>query len=237
MEYWLTPQPSNHSWSAPRGTGKARRLPVDELTPFCLISQFSGKNGTMRFTKTEIIAALEREDKSYRLGMMCTHWIRDVELYTARAADLASKLYMQAGDQWISTHDPAPLLADPMKRELLSSDFLLNYLHTLIRAPFELLSDYCEDYDRAVSAGSLLNEMKSQPRYGVAYIVRNAVSHNFRVELGKMRDRIPIPWRTVTITEDMEGQPMTAAIFWHKPGYELVLEMRAFAEKLPEAAA
>jgi hypothetical protein len=52
-----------------------------------------------------------------------------------------------------------------------------------------------------------------------------------------MRDRLPVKWGTVTITEDMEGQPMTAAIFWHRPGYELFLEMRAFAETLPGAAA
>jgi hypothetical protein len=102
----------------------------------------------MRFTKAEILAAFEREDRSYRLGMMCTHWIRDVERYTPNAADLAPNLYMQAGDRWISNNDLAELLIDPMKRELLSSDFLLTYLHTLIRAPFELLSDYCEDFDK-----------------------------------------------------------------------------------------
>jgi hypothetical protein len=190
----------------------------------------------MRFTKTDILAAFEREDRAYRLGMMCTHWIRDVERYTPSAADLAPTLHMQTGDRWISNNDLAILLIDPMKRELLSSDFLLTYLHTLIRAPFELLSDYCEDFDKAVPGRSLLNEMKSTPWYSVAYIVRNAVSHNFRIELGKMRNRLPIKWGTVTFTEDMEGLPMTAAIFWHKPGYELFLEMWAFAETLPGAA-
>jgi hypothetical protein len=44
----------------------------------------------MRFTKAEILAAFEREDRSYRLGMMCTHWIRDVEHYTPNAAELGS---------------------------------------------------------------------------------------------------------------------------------------------------
>jgi hypothetical protein len=79
--------------------------------------------------------------------------------------------------------------------------------------------------------------MKSTPWYGVAYIVRNAVSHNFHIEPGKLRDKLPIRWKTVTITAEMEGRPMTAEIFWHKPGYELFLEMRAFAEALPEVPA
>ncbi len=189
----------------------------------------------MRFTKTEIIAAFEREDRAYRLGMMCTHWIRDIERYTPNAADLAPKLHMQAGDRWISNDDLAALLTDPMKREMLSSDFLLTYLHTLIRAPFELLSDYCEDFDKAAPGRALLSKMKSEPWYAVAYIVRNAVSHNFHIEFGKFRDQLPIRWRTVVFAKEMEGQPMTATIFWHKPGYELFLEMRAFAGALPDA--
>jgi hypothetical protein len=109
----------------------------------------------MRFSKAGILEAFEREDRSYRLGTMCTHWIRDIERYTPNAADLAPALNMQAAGRWISYGDLAPLLSDPMKREILSSEFLLTYLHTLIRAPFELLSDYCEDFDRALPGQSL----------------------------------------------------------------------------------
>ena len=188
----------------------------------------------MRFPKTEIVQAFEREDRSYRLGMMCTHWIRDVERYAPSAANLAPTLNMLVNDRLISNSDLADLLQEPHKRELLSSDFLLTYLHTLIRAPFELLSDYCEDFDQAASGSSLLSQLKSQQWYAVAYIVRNAVSHNFRIEVGRMRSKLPIRWRTVEITAQMDGQPMTAAIFWHRPGYELFLEMRAFADALPE---
>ncbi len=35
----------------------------------------------MRFTKAEILQTFSREDRSYRLGILCTHWIRDVERY------------------------------------------------------------------------------------------------------------------------------------------------------------
>ncbi len=141
----------------------------------------------MRFSKTEIIQTFDREDRSYRLGMMCTHWIRDVERYAPSAAGLAATLNMVVNDRLISNADLATLLQDPHKRELLSSEFLLTYLHTMIRAPFELLSDYCEDFDQITPSSSLLSQLKAQPWYAVAYIVRNAVSHNFRIELGKMR--------------------------------------------------
>jgi hypothetical protein len=187
----------------------------------------------MRFSKGEILNAFEREDRSYRLALLCTHWIRDIEHYAPNAATLARNLHMQVDGKWISDADLAELLENPMKRELLSSDFMLTYLHTLIRAPFELLSDYCEDFDKAVSGGTLLSQMKSAPWHNVAYIVRNAVSHNFHIEAGRLREKLPICWRTVTITEKMVGQPMTAAIFWHKPGYELFLEMQGFAQGMP----
>lgn len=191
----------------------------------------------IRFAKAEILQAFAREDRSYRLGILCTHWIRDVERYAPNAAALARSLHMQTDSKMVSDADLAVLLEDPVKRELLSSDFLLTYLHTLIRAPFELLLDYCEDFDKAAPGQSLLSEMKSAPWYGVAYIVRNAVSHNFHIEFGRSRDKLPIKWRTITITEEMEGQSMTAAIFWHRPGYELFLEMQAFAAAMPEVPA
>jgi hypothetical protein len=191
----------------------------------------------IRFTKSEILQAFAREDKSYRLGLLCTHWIRDVERYAPNAASLARNLHMQCDSKMISNADLATLLEDPTKRELLSSDFLLTYLHTLIRVPFELLSDYCAEFDQTVPSGLLLAKMKSSPWYGVAYIVRNAVSHNFHIELGRTRTQLPVSWRTITITEEMEGRPMTAEVFWHRPGYELFLEMRAFAEAMPERPA
>jgi hypothetical protein len=89
----------------------------------------------MRFTKQEILQSFEREDKSYRLGILCTHWIRDAEHYTPNAATLAHNLNMKTDGKWVLNSDLAVLLEDPLKRELLSSDFLLTYLHTLIRPP------------------------------------------------------------------------------------------------------
>jgi hypothetical protein len=188
----------------------------------------------MRFSKVEILETFKREDKSYRLGLLCTHWIRNIQGYKPNAATLARGLTMQTEENLVSNGDLATALDDPRARELLSSDFLLTYLHTLIRAPLELLTDYCEDFDRAQSDRRLLKELKSMRWHGVASIVRNAVSHNFRIELGKFRGRTPIAWRNILITEEMDGQPITSEIFWHRSGYELFLEMRSFAEALPE---
>jgi len=45
-----------------------------------------------------------------------------------------------------------------------------------------------------------------------------------------MRDQLPILLENRSLYQELEGQPMTATIFWHKPDYEPFLEMRAFAD-------
>jgi hypothetical protein len=141
---------------------------------------------------------------------------------------------MEARGRWISYADLAGLLEQPMTREFAASDFLLSQLHALIRAPFELLMDYCEDYDKEVPTRHLLKELKETPWYDFTRLIRNAISHNFRFEFRDPdKRRMPITWMHISLTEDLHGKPMTHESFWHKPGYELFLAMRHFAEALP----
>ena len=60
--------------------------------------------------------------------------------------------------------------------------------------------------DRSRPGIRLLNELKSTPWYGVGSIMRNSVSRNFRIELGKFRERVPVAWRNVPITKG-DGRP------------------------------
>lgn len=144
---------------------------------------------------------------------------------------------MQALGKWISYSDIADLLEQDATRFSITTDFALNQLHALIRAPFELLSDYCEDYDKAVAEGRLVADFRGAPWYDFARIIRNAASHNFRFHFSKGdRGRLPVTWHGISLTEELDGKAMTYEFFWHKPGYELFLEMRAFAEALPELA-
>jgi hypothetical protein len=192
----------------------------------------------MRFTKEEVLAALDREENCYRLAILSTHWLRDTAHYQPSAADEARGFRMQAGEQWIAFADLADQLGDPLAREVLSSDLLLTHLHALIRGPFELLSDYCEDYDKVLFSGRLREQMQATGWYAFTRMIRNAVSHNFHFDFSERdRRRLPLSWNGVTLTEDMHGRPITYEALWHKPGYELFREMRAFAEALPEPPA
>ena len=188
----------------------------------------------MRFTKQEVLAAFEREDTSYRLAILSTHWLRNTAPFKPSAAHEAKGLSMRVGGQWVSFSDIAERL-EQQGREAVVSDFILTQLHALIRAPLELLDDYCEDYDKEVPGAELVTRLRTLPWYWFAKVIRNAVSHNFRYVFGKRdRQRLPLSWNGITLTEDLDGKPITYETFWHKTGYELFLQMRTFAEALPE---
>jgi hypothetical protein len=189
----------------------------------------------MRFTKAEVIAEFARQDRSYRLAVISTHWLRGGSHYKPSAIEEARGLRMVALGREIPYSDLAELLQDDATQPIVTSDFILNQLHALIRAPFELLRDYCEDYDKAAPGHQLVQRLQKSPWYQFTRLVRNAVSHNFRYDFRDSdKKRMPITWRGITLTEDWHGKPITYETFWHKPGYELFLEMRAFAEALPE---
>jgi hypothetical protein len=192
----------------------------------------------MRFTKSDILEEFNRQDRSYRLAIICSHWLQGGTQYKPSAVDEARRLRMQALDKWISYSDLADLLERDPTRLVITADFVLNQLHALVRAPFELLSDYCEDFDKAVPDSQLVTAFRAADWYEFARIIRNTVSHNFHFRFSKYdRSRLPIMWRGISLTADLEGKTMTYESFWHKPGYELFLAMRGFAEALPEPPA
>ena len=185
----------------------------------------------MRFAKTEVLEWFDRQDRTYRLALLCTNWIRDIRGYKPSSSEEARGFSMKVRGRWLSFADLADMLEQQSSRDALSSDFILNQLHALIRAPFEILHNYCEDYDKTDPTRPLLEKMKAASWYEVARIIRNTISHNFHVQYKKTE---PITWNGITLSREMDGKAITYESLWHKSGYELFLEMRTFAEALPE---
>lgn len=188
----------------------------------------------MRLKKDEILDYFHREDKNYRLAILCTHWIRDTAPFTPSALSEAKSLSMTVAGRTVTFSDLALELEDRHRREMISSRFLLNHLHSLIRLPFELLKDYCEDFDKAAMQSVLEDRLKNMPWYQYTRLIRNAVSHNFRFVFGQSdKSKLPVIWNGITIDNNCDGKAITHETFWHRPGYELFLEMKTFADSLP----
>jgi hypothetical protein len=186
----------------------------------------------MRVAKTEILKCFDKQERSYRLALLCTYWIRDTAPYKPSVSETARGFRMNVRGQWLSFADLADVLEQQSSRDALSSDFVLNQLHALIRAPLGILEDYCKTYDKVDPTRCLWQEMRATPWFQFTRIVRNAISHNFHFHYGSS-DKLPITWNGITLSREMEGQPIAYEL-WHKKGYELFLEMKAFAEALPE---
>jgi hypothetical protein len=188
----------------------------------------------LRFSKREILEMFRRQDIAYRLSILSSHWLHGGAQYNPSAINDAHNLQMQVTDRWVSFSDIAALLEDNVARFNAVSDFTSAQLHAFIRAPFELLQDYCEDYDKVTAGRSLMTRMRETEWYFFARIMRNAISHNLLLGFNDAdRRRFPLMWRDIKLDESMEGKQVTD-VLGHKPALRLFLDMLAFAEALPD---
>jgi|ERR1700722_4101371 len=189
----------------------------------------------MRFTKADVLEAFQQQDISYRLAILSSHWLRGGAQYQPTARDEANSLSMIISGKEIRFADVGKMLGEHSTMIQTTSIFVLNQLHTTVRAPFELLRDYCEDYDGETQTELLVPRLQKASWFEFARLVRNAISHNFHFEfVASDRKKLPVTWNGITISGNLEGMPITYEIFAHRPGYELFLEMKAFADELPE---
>src|ERR1700730_16310915 len=157
----------------------------------------------MRFTKPDILDEFTRQDRSYRLAVISSHWLQGGAQYKPSAVEEARGLHMKVLDVWVSYSDLAALLEQDSSRFSITTDFVLNQLHALIRVPFELLTDYCEDYDRATPGRKMIKELRDADWYEYARAIRNTVSHNFRFDFSRYNpEQFPITWRRISLTAD-----------------------------------
>ena len=135
----------------------------------------------MRFSKAEVLEAFDREDTSYRLAVLSSHWLRDTARFKPNVADQARGLKMQVRGRWISYTDIADKFKQQKDRDLIVSDFLLTQLHNLIRAPLEILCDYCDDYDKHDPAAELLTGLY---RWRVSTTLSSAINSRSVFDIG-----------------------------------------------------
>ena len=177
-----------------------------------------------------------RQDAAYKAAYIASHWLRHTTNFKPSAVEEARGLWMNVDDDWIDFLDIAcELERDPTA---IVGDVTLNQLHATVRAPFELLNDYCEDFDKQLTPKRIVQLMQEQEWYWYAYGVRNAISHNFRFEFSAAyRRRLPVSWNGMTITSEMESKPLQPSEFSHGQGYRLFRAMRGFATTLPDLSA
>ena len=96
---------------------------------------------------------------------------------------------------------------------------------SLAKDAFELTRRHCKDAGR-------MAEMRAEPWYQFARLIRNYLAHKFLFEFNSHDIRLlPVTWRGRTITAAMNGEELPVAIFGWSEAWALFIDIRTFAER------
>ena len=144
-----------HRWTRPDRTAPRSRHVVLSAD----MSDLDSPVSPMRFTKAEVLDIFRRQDATYRLAILASHWLRGATNYKPSAAEEARSLAMEAAGKRIPFSD----LADELERDPgpIASEFVLNQLHASVRVPLEILTAYCLDHDRRTGHSALVPRLRA----------------------------------------------------------------------------
>ena len=139
---------------------------------------------------------------------------------------------LMAQAERLSSHVPSAgdLLRDDGLGPIATDFFRKMQLRGVVTLVFELIRDYCratEQQDALIAA----------PWYWHARIVRNCLSHDFRISYraDDIREALPVEWNERVFDESMEGQPLSMGHFDLNAVVELLEECIDFADGLADA--
>ena len=170
-------------------------------------------------TKNELVNKLTHTKNNYILGLAA------YSLFDSGRSYPLLQTHLAAFGQYVVTFDQvAVLLQNKKDRTIALKEFGKMLMRTFIKDSFEQIKDYCEDTGQYAA-------FKSQDWYEFARIIRNFLSHNCIFEFNKYdRERLPITWKEITITETMHGQSLDLSIFNYVQTWELFLQFEDFVQ-------
>jgi hypothetical protein len=119
----------------------------------------------------------------------------------------------------------ADLVTQTDARKTMCMNFNLLMKQDMVRTTYEHIAHYCEEH-------KCFDEMKKQPWWNFARVIRNTISHKNGARLHRWPDNAPdsATWRGHTISKSELGKDI---VFEPDEAFRLCDEMRTFAETLP----
>ena len=143
-------------------------------------------------------------------------------LESAEAPDILRRHRCGVGEFEIDLAGIADSFADQKQRKDMLLWFLPSLNKLLVTESFEAVKDFC-------AKSNTSKELKAEPWYEFARIIRNNLSHTFRFEFKKHdKKMLPVSWRGLAIDLNMDGKSLDLNFFGHKEGVQLVLDMEDF---------
>ncbi len=168
--------------------------------------------------KTELLAQLENAKNNYILGLAALALFGDSRTYT-----VLEEARCAFGTHSVEFSQVATLLRIDTDRAIAMKEFVNMLLRIPIKESFELLKNHCAETGQAPL-------LQNQPWYEFARVIRNSLSHNFRLQFRKHdRSLLPVTWRGRTIELAMDGAHLELSFFGYVQAWELFADFRDFA--------
>ena len=169
-------------------------------------------------SKPEISSTLMAHAENLRLA--------SVLRVLARSRDLASEFAAVVGSTPPDAFRPSlSLLQSREKLVHVADQMYLAIVRTALTDGLELTRDYCRRTEQVPI-------LKAQPWFQVFRLLRNALNHNLHFVFGS-EDRavLPVSWRDITISVDLDGKELTQDILDPATAIDWLAELDGFIEK------
>lgn len=113
----------------------------------------------------------------------------------------------------------------PVQREDSIRSLALLHLSSLVKDGFELTQHHAK-------VANKLQQMRAEPWYQFARMVRNCIAHSFLFEFRSYDLKLlPATWRGITIDAGMQSTELPSSMFGWAQAWQLFVDIRTFAEQ------
>ena len=171
-------------------------------------------------TKKELTSQLTNAKNNYVLGLTAISLFCNDQVYPILEQSRAT---FGAG-YTLDFKQVKNLLTNHADRDIAVKEFLKSQIRALIKESFELVKDYCTQTSQNAA-------FRAQPWYHFARIIRNCLSHNFRIQFSRYdKSLLPLTWNGRTINASMDGQDLPLEFLSYAGSWELFMEFRIFSQ-------
>jgi hypothetical protein len=168
-------------------------------------------------TKEELVNQLEHTKNNYIIGLAALSVFN-----SGQAVPLLERHAAAFGDYTVTFNQVAQLLKKAPEHGIVLSEFNKMLMRTTIIESFEHIKEYCQNTNQYPL-------LKQQNWYEFARMIRNFLSHNCRFIINKYdRERLPIKWGDIEITEQLNGRGLEAGVFGNIETWELFQQFTDF---------
>ena len=181
----------------------------------------AAKSMSIEKTKADLIIKLQCLKNNFFLGLGAAALFTNPKVHPFLEGKKAlfkveNVLYQFEYKQLIEQLTEGPL------RNIMIQEFLKSHVRTLLKEGFQIIQTYCKDTSQD-------SKMKAEPWYDFARIIRNSLTHNYRLDFNK-HDKmlLPLTWKNRTIDSTMDGSFLKMEFFFAGEAWEMFKEFQNF---------